>query len=639
MDKKTLERAFLIRRAEEALLKLFAQGELSGTVHTCVGQELSAVAVAAALNKGDTVFSTHRGHGHYLAFTGDVEGLLAEIMAREGACVGGRGGSQHLQKDGFHASGIQGGLIPVAAGAAWRHLLSGGENISVAFFGDGTLGQGVLYETLNIAAKWKLPVLFVLEDNGIAQSTLKTDVFAADIARLVSAYGIRYFKTDTWEWDSLRTNCQAAAALVRSGSGPAFLHVETDRLNPHSKGDDLRPASEVERCKERDLLGRLLRAKDRVAEQAFKKAEETIAGLVQELRSRPPAAGAPTRRARPLRHWRRVEGPPAGFRTYGIALNRAYHELAERRPEVLFLGEDIQDPYGGCFRITAGLSEKFPARVKNTPISEAAITGLATGAALEGNIVFVEWMFGDFSLLAADQVINQAAKLKGLCPEREVNVFFRTPMGGGRGYGPTHSQSLEKHFLGVPDLEVFYFSNVLPPAEALAFLSGSNFGPTLLCENKNLYAQPCRFSAEATGAAMYRDATTLDTLLEWGERPDILLMTYGACSDAAIGACRKLYETLGRPVSLLVFARLSGYSVLKDMDALKRFRTFLSFEEGFGYAGFFSEVAAQMSEQGLCLKRRMPPMRMIPAAAHMEREHYFSVDEIIAEVLEAQDDR
>src|SRR5580658_4374752 len=156
-------RAFLIRAFEQRLLQLFSEGRLFGTVHTCIGQEFTGIAVAEHLQPGDLIFSNHRCHGHYLARTGDVAGLLAEIMGRETGTCGGRGGSQHICGGGVFSNGVQGGIAPVAAGMALARQLTTGhpvDRIVVVFLGDGSLGEGVVYETLNLVAKWSLPVLF-----------------------------------------------------------------------------------------------------------------------------------------------------------------------------------------------------------------------------------------------------------------------------------------------------------------------------------------------------------------------------------------------------------------------------------------------------------------------------------------------
>ena len=148
--------SYLIREVERRLLELFTAGKLFGTVHTCIGQELVGVAVAQSLRPGDFLFSNHRCHGHFLARTGNVDGLIAEVMGKQTGVCGGRGGSQHLcdLQHGFFSNGIQGGIVPVAAGLAYSQQLRGNENIAVVFIGDGTLGEGAVYEALNIASKW-----------------------------------------------------------------------------------------------------------------------------------------------------------------------------------------------------------------------------------------------------------------------------------------------------------------------------------------------------------------------------------------------------------------------------------------------------------------------------------------------------
>jgi 2-oxoisovalerate dehydrogenase E1 component len=184
--------AALIREVEQRLLDLFAAGKLFGTVHTCIGQELTGIAIAQALQAGDIIFSNHRCHGHFLARTGNVDGLIAEIMGRQSGVCGGRGGSQHLcdVENGFFSNGVQGGIMPVAAGLAFSQQLRGQNKIGVVFIGDGTLGEGVVYETFNIAGKWALPLLIVLENNSYAQSTSQTQTLSGDILARAAAFGI-----------------------------------------------------------------------------------------------------------------------------------------------------------------------------------------------------------------------------------------------------------------------------------------------------------------------------------------------------------------------------------------------------------------------------------------------------------------
>ena len=245
----------LIRRFEETLLDLFAAGEISGTTHTCIGQEADAVGVTACLDaQRDVIVSNHRCHGHYLAFTDDVDGLLREILGREGGVCGGKGGSQHLCAGNFYSNGILGSTVPLATGIAFAERERGRGGLASVFIGDGTLGQGVLYESLNIASLWRLPLLVVVEHNGYAQTTPSDLQIAGDIEARAAAFGIPTARLDSTDVVEIRGAAEAAVAHVRDTGGPFFLVIDTYRFSPHSKGDDFRDPEEITTRRERDPL-------------------------------------------------------------------------------------------------------------------------------------------------------------------------------------------------------------------------------------------------------------------------------------------------------------------------------------------------------------------------------------------------
>ncbi|MEO5952004.1 MAG: thiamine pyrophosphate-dependent dehydrogenase E1 component subunit alpha, partial [Chloroflexia bacterium] len=250
--------AYMIRAVEQKLLDLFADGKLSGTVHTCIGQEFSGIAVAKALREGDIVYSNHRCHGHFLACTDDIDGLVAEVMGKSSGVCGGRGGSQHLCAKGFFSNGIQGGIVPVAAGLSLMLKLRQCGNIAVVFVGDGTLGEGVLYESMNLASKWELPLLIVLENNMYAQSTAQAETLAGDICARANAFGISTSYSDTWNPEELILEANRCVERVRKIGGPHFLRIDTDRLMAHSKGDDGRDQEELKASWSRDALSAYL---------------------------------------------------------------------------------------------------------------------------------------------------------------------------------------------------------------------------------------------------------------------------------------------------------------------------------------------------------------------------------------------
>jgi TPP-dependent pyruvate/acetoin dehydrogenase alpha subunit len=246
---------YRIRRFEETVLENFPKGVFFGTTHTYLGQEADAVGVLYALQADDIVFSNHRCHGHFLAYGGDPRALFAELMGKATGVCGGRGGSQHLHWRNFYSNGVQGGIAPVAAGMALAEKLKVSYAATVAFLGDGTLGEGVVYETLNLAALWKAPVLFIVENNRIAQTTPIDLALAGSITGRFQAFDIPAWELHSSDVEEIASIAGPLLAEVREEGAPRALVLHTCRFGPHSKGDDTRPAEQVERMRqERDPL-------------------------------------------------------------------------------------------------------------------------------------------------------------------------------------------------------------------------------------------------------------------------------------------------------------------------------------------------------------------------------------------------
>lgn len=288
----------LIRRFEETLLELFAAGKMAGTTHTCIGQEADAAGVISCLDsERDVVFSNHRCHGHYLAFTGDVDGLLREVMGRVGGVCGGRGGSQHLHAGNFYSNGVLGSTVPVATGIALAERERGPGAVTTAFIGDGTLGQGVVYESLNIASLWGLPLLVVLEHNGYAQSTSSRMQIAGDVEARAAGFGIQTARLDSTDVIEIREIAERAVGHVRGTGTPFFLVLDTYRFSPHSKGDDTRDPAEIAARRERDPLAV---AGARLSEDTRRTIEEgcarRVADAVEHALAAPSATTEPSLR-------------------------------------------------------------------------------------------------------------------------------------------------------------------------------------------------------------------------------------------------------------------------------------------------------------------------------------------------------
>lgn len=244
-----------IRLCEEKALELFAKGLVRGTIHTCLGQEACSVGVLSALDKKeDIICSNHRGHGHFLAYSFDFKGLLAEIIGLPSGVCAGVGGSQHLHLRNFYSNGILGGMPPVATGmaAAEKRLRSG--KVVCVFLGDGAMAEGSLYESLNIAALWQLPIIFAVEHNQYAQSTHWSRQHAGQLEKRAESFGIPVTEVNG---NTVEEVYQAACSCVKSArqdSRPSMLFMHTYRLGAHSKGEDHRDQAELRQFREQDPL-------------------------------------------------------------------------------------------------------------------------------------------------------------------------------------------------------------------------------------------------------------------------------------------------------------------------------------------------------------------------------------------------
>ena len=237
----TLYRSMLrIRRFEETVLEEFSRGRFFGTTHTYLGQEANAVGVLNNLNSNDIVVSNHRSHGHFLAYGGEMRDLFAELMGKASGVSGGRGGSQHLHWKNFYSNGVLGGTAPIATGMALAEKYKDNDSVVIAFFGDGALGEGILYETLNMASLWAAPILFILENNRISQTTPIDLNLAGDVLSRFTAFGIHAIQLDTSDVVEIHSAANQAIAAVRKNVSPQALILNTNRFGPHSKGDDTR---------------------------------------------------------------------------------------------------------------------------------------------------------------------------------------------------------------------------------------------------------------------------------------------------------------------------------------------------------------------------------------------------------------
>lgn len=490
----------LIRTFEEYVLELAGEGLVHGPAHSSIGQEGGAVGSVLALADGDTVNGSHRGHHQFLAkvlayaepkgidpttdYSDSVRTLvlkaLAEICGLDRGFSHGRGGSMHLQWKDAGAIGtnaIVGGGVPLAAGSAWAHRQAGTNAVAVTYFGDGAINIGSTLESFNLAAAWKLPLCFFVENNRYAVSTSVEE--ATGEPRLSArgpGFGIHSYQVDGMDVLATYLTMAAAVERMRAGEGPTLVEAEVYRYF-HQNGPfpgsafRYRTKDEEQSWRERDpimqLSGHLLR-RNILTESTLTTAVERARDLMRDVGSvilEPVPGGKPGQRQIKPAEWpdpswvdvgvrgdlSEVSDAPFADRTDpGVTTKEmkfidAVAGVMQRRmatdERIVVMGEDVHRLNGGTNGATRGLRDEFPDRVLGTPISENAFTGLGGGIALDGRFrPVVEFMYADFMWVAADQLFNQIAKARHMFGgDDAVPLVLRSKVAMGTGYGSQHS--------------------------------------------------------------------------------------------------------------------------------------------------------------------------------------------------------
>jgi 2-oxoisovalerate dehydrogenase E1 component len=596
---KFIKKALLIRKFEQKLLDIFSEGKLNGTVHTCVGQELTPTVINDYLIPSDMIFSNHRGHGHFIAHCGQEMELLKEILGRKDGISKGIGGSQHLKASNFISNGIQGGLAAVAAG----HAFAKNDGISVCYVGDGTLGEGQFYEAINLAKIFSSGVLYVIENNGYAQSTKTSHVNFGDLKSRMRGFGLDYFKANIWSLDDLKTTVGLAVENARSGK-PTALEVGCYRLNSHSKGDDNRDTAEVQKYSEKDLLNIFKRENPSV----FKDLEGEVDGYIENLLKTVASTEEPIIEDV---HVQSVYVNAVAQKPYIIEENkniRVNQLINNGLDEMLsngayLIGEDIVDTteetpllYGGAFKVTKGLSTKYPDRVSNTSISEAGIVGFGLGIALSGRQAIVEIMFGDFLTLAFDQILQQISKIKYMFgTEIKLPLTIRTPMGARRGYGPTHSQNIEKHFLFIPGVNCLALNYLCNP-EIIYRRIAEEKDFHLVIEDKVSYTKPlARELINGYQILESEDLFPIYTISPKSIMANLVIFVYGAMLEEVMNIVDELLLEDIVP-TIISPTLLSPINLSQLQVALSESRRLIFVEEGSRRTSLSSEVISSLME-------------------------------------------
>ncbi|WP_302142476.1 pyruvate dehydrogenase (acetyl-transferring) E1 component subunit alpha [Halomonas alkalicola] len=653
-DKPRLSRAHLldllrqmlrIRRFEERCVELYTQEKIRGFLHVYIGEEAVGTGVMHGLAPDDAVVSTYREHGHALLNRIPMERVMAEMYGKQAGCSMGRGGSMHL----FDASArfvggnaIVGGGLPLAVGLALADRLAGRHRVTVCFFGDGAAAEGSFHESLNLAALWQLPVLFVCENNLYAMGTALRYAHAqTELYRKAEALGVPAQSVDGMDIARVEAASARLLAALRSGEGPRFLECRTYRFRAHSMFDPelYRDKAEVEEWKTRDPILRLsqwMQQSGLLPEQELAALEAEIAAEVEgavafaEAAEWEPEAG---RFEHVLREASEAPSPPPAAEPEPVVLSfrEAFRlgliEALEHDPRTFLMGEDIGH-YGGCYAVSRGLLERFgPERIRDTPLAENGFTGAGIGAALGGARPIVEIMTVNFSLLAMDQIVNTAATLLHMSGgEFAVPLVIRMATGAGRQVAAQHSHSLENWYAHVPGLKVLA-PGTLEDARYMLWAALQDPNPVLIFEHVMLYNRedelaPCPEGVDIARAAIRRPGR------------DLSLITYGGSLPKTLEAAEALAEE-GIEAEVVDLRVLRPLDTATLLDSVGRTHRAVIVDEGWKTGSLAGELAAILAEQAFWaldapIERVCSDEIPIPYPQHLENAALPQVADILA---------
>ncbi|MGI9356587.1 MAG: pyruvate dehydrogenase (acetyl-transferring) E1 component subunit alpha, partial [Rhizobiaceae bacterium] len=509
-----LGRMIRIRRFEDKCAELYTKEKIRGFLHLYDGEEAIASAIIPLLAEKDRVVATYREHGHALMRGISMNAVLAEMYGKQEGCAGGRGGSMHLfsrDHNFYGGNAIVGGGLPLATGLGLGDKLQESDSVTACFFGEGAVAEGEFHESLNLCALWKLPVLFVCENNSYAMGTaLQISESNQDILAKTKSYGIEGEVVDGM--DVVATEAAAGRALahiVETGT-PYFLECQTYRFRAHSMFDAqlYRPKEEVEAWRKK---GPIVRFQNWLLDAGLVH-ETDIAGLEQvadeEVDEAVAFAEAGTDEPietlnrdvvsaeRPAAPQSAASGPMVEA-SYREAVRAAITDAMESDGRVFLMGEDVGH-YGGCYAVSMGLLERFgPDRVRDTPLSESGFTGAGIGAAMAGMRPIVELMTVNFSLLALDQILNTAATMRHMSNGQfNVPLIIRMATGAGKQLAAQHSHSLEGWYAHIPGLRVLAPATV-EDARGMLATALQDPDPVLIFENVMLYGLTAELAEDA----------------------------------------------------------------------------------------------------------------------------------------------
>jgi 2-oxoisovalerate dehydrogenase E1 component len=632
----------IIRHTEEELARCHQRGLIHGACHTYVGQEAIATGVCAHLSEQDPIFSTHRGHGHALAKGMPPRELIAELFGRETGCSRGRGGSMHLfspEIGMMGTSGIVGPCLLQACGGGYSSKILKNGTVAAAFFGDGAVNNGAFHEGLNMASIWKLPVLFICENNQYATEVpFSYSSGNPSIGSRGAAYGIPGITIDGNDVLEIYRVAAEAVARARSGGGPTLIECKTYRTRAHAEGMGdftYRTKEEVAAWKERCPIARLRTENGAMIDQ-FDAVDQEVVGLVKEARDFAERSEVPPARTATTHVYSAgvvdAQLPKSDSESRDLSFVAATLEALDQAmaadPKIFVMGEGI-GVRGGNFTTTLGLYAKYGAdRLCDTPICERGFVGLACGAAMTGTRPIIDFMFIDFINDSFGEIVNQIAKMQYMSSGRlKMPVVLRGCGGVGHSAATHHSGMYHSIYSHIPGLRVVLPSNPYDAKGLFAHALRSD-DPVLFLEHRELMQSKGSVPREhyeiPFGKARVARAGT-----------DVTVVALSLMVQHALQAAEQL---AGEHISLEIIdpRTVSPLDVDSILQSVAKTGRLLVVDEAFGPCGFASEIAAHVADAGFNdldapIKRLHGAFAPTPYAPTLER----AVVPDVAQVVQA----
>lgn len=646
-----------IAATDARIVQGLSAGALQFQYYPCGGQEAIPAAIAPLLAKDDKSVITYRCIHDIVAKGTPIREIMAEMYGRETGTSKGKGGPMHLSDphNGLMVTtGIVGAGAPIAAGIALGEQMLGSGRVVTCSFGDGAANIGAVHEALNIAALWKLPVVFVCQNNLYAEYTSFTDSTAGpDIASRAAAYGMPGEKVDGTDPFAVYEAAARAIARARDGQGPTLLECIAHRLQGHAFGSEeahmdaaalaaARAANPIKAYRQRLIdLGHA----DAVTLDAI---DAEVATEIEDAQAFADASQAPPASELHTDIFASTADlpgadrsdvteaplPPANGRQmmFGQAINEALDIALGHDDKVILLGEDIHDPAGGIVKATYGLSTKYGRdRVRATPISEQAIVGAATGASLLGFKPVAEIMIIDFAMVCMDQIANHAAKLRYMSGGRtSVPITLRMLTAGNVGsFGAQHSQSLEAWFAHIPGLKMVAPSNAAD-AKGMLLSCIDDPDPCIFLEAMRCYFVPGEvpeghYTVPLGKAAIARPGT------------DITIISYSWAMQEALAAAAQLADQ-GVEAEVVDLRSMVPLDMATVLTSIEKTRRAMIVHAAVEFAGFGAELAAQVQEAAWG-RLKAPVGRVgarytpVPFAQNLEAMHFPDAARVAAKAV------